>query len=542
MEANTTDCGQGQHPCYDFATIIDPPYVMEREDGSGQYEGLVVDLLHKLAHKIGFRFRLKVASGTYGHLEPNGTWTGLIGSVNTLPADMVVGAMAVTPERAHVLQLTESFHSSSVQLLLLRPTGEAGPGAGLLLAPFTPSAWLLVALAFVLVSVGLFLIGRFTLRKKARAPMEDKHRVRGFGLRDSFLFTVSTLTWQGYRVSPKSLSGRVVAVSWWLFAVLVLLAYVSNLTALVSLRPHLRPALPFRTYRDILRDKSMQLGTVRHGDAHHELKTSDDTLLKQLMEYVTSRHNLFQSLPEALQRMRQSPQDRLALLVPTYKARHVTSYQCDLISHGHGLGMIHYAFGMPAGNHLEPMKRRINTAIMVLRETGELEELSRKWQNKGSYCPDPEGSSLPVTLEGGGSSLPFMPLGPRDLAVAFLALVSCGLLAAVLAVVEVVHVRTSCKREQKGRRQPGPTTKPLYTKGEETDPDVVVILEGAGDSSQGKSGKSNSEKPTNSVCSDIEDKEKAAGNKGDLTTDETTMDVGRETTSGYHDVTVHQAA
>ncbi|KAL8589357.1 hypothetical protein ACOMHN_021509 [Nucella lapillus] len=539
---NTTACLEGE-PCYDFATIIDPPYVMETEEGSGQYQGLVVDLLNKLAHNIGFRYRLKVTSGTFGHLEPDGTWTGLIGNVNTLPADMVVGAMAVTADRQGVLQMTEAFHSSSVQLLLLRPTGGTGPGPGLLLAPFTPSAWVLVALAFVLVSMGLFLIGRFSPRKKSRGPAgKDKQGGRGsFGLKDSFLFTISTLTWQGYRESPRWMSGRLLAVSWWLFVLLILLAYLSNLTAIVSLRPHLHPALPFRTYQDILRDKSLKLGVVRNSDAHTELKSSDDTLQKQLMEYVTARDNLFRSLPEALERMRQSPQERLAMLVPTYRAHYMTSHQCDLISHGHGLGMIRYAFGMPAGNHLEPMKRRINSAILVLQKTGELEELSRKWQHKGSYCPDPEGSSLPVTLDGGGSSLPFMALGPRDLAVAFAVLLVCALLAAGLIVVEVIQGKRKYKRsgQAKSEAAASATTaaavkQPLVSKEERPEPDVVVTLDGEEDSGHNKNGTNSLDKKLDHTYSNLEEEGKTA-------TDDVKRDTESETTANFHDVTVHQA-
>ena len=67
------------------------------------------------------------------------------------PADMAVGAIAVTPGRVSVLKFTETFHSSSIQLLLPRPTPEAGPGAGLLFAPFTASSWILLCLALILV-------------------------------------------------------------------------------------------------------------------------------------------------------------------------------------------------------------------------------------------------------------------------------------------------------------------------------------------------------------------------------------------------------
>ena len=52
------------------------------------------------------------------------------------------------------------------------------------------------------------------------------------------------------------------AVSWWMFVMLIIIAYTSNLTALVTSRPHHTPALSFRSYEDILRDHTIDIGMV----------------------------------------------------------------------------------------------------------------------------------------------------------------------------------------------------------------------------------------------------------------------------------------
>ncbi|KAL8569507.1 hypothetical protein ACOMHN_054222 [Nucella lapillus] len=400
-----------------------------------------------------------------------------------LPADMAVGAIAKTQSRESVMDFTEWFHASSVQLLLVRPSPEDGPGAGLLLAPFCVSAWVLVVLAFLLVTAGFFLIGRFSPHEWIRvSPEKDVRRARySFGLRNSFLFTVSTLTWQGYREAPKSLSGRVLAVSWWMFVSMILIAYTSNLTALLSSRPHARPALTFRNYEDILRDRSLDIGMIQsevsqerqltivavpfvvqiqsevsqerqltivavpfvvqiqcevsqerqltivavpfvvqiqsevsqerqltivavpfvvqiqcevsqerqltivavpfvvqiqsevsqerqltivavlfvgqiqNGDADLELQSSEVNLERQLHEYVSKNHNWVANLTSGLKRMRHSG-GKFALLLPSYKARYLAAHHCDLITFGHALGMIHYAFGFPAGSSLKALR------------------------------------------------------------------------------------------------------------------------------------------------------------------------------------------
>ena len=46
---------------------------MAKSDGSGGYEGFVVDLLDKMAEKATFNYKLKVINGTYGHQDPGST-------------------------------------------------------------------------------------------------------------------------------------------------------------------------------------------------------------------------------------------------------------------------------------------------------------------------------------------------------------------------------------------------------------------------------------------------------------------------------------
>ena len=64
---------------------------------------------------------------------------------------MAVGAIAKTEDRAKAINFTHTFHRSAVQLLLLRPEAEEGPGGTLLFQPFSVGAWFLVIFAFLLV-------------------------------------------------------------------------------------------------------------------------------------------------------------------------------------------------------------------------------------------------------------------------------------------------------------------------------------------------------------------------------------------------------
>lgn len=68
-----------------------------------------------------------------------------------------------------------------------------------MLEPFAAEVWVMICLAFIVISLSLFLVGRFSPYEWARVTKEkDPRSARtSFGLKNSFLFAASTLSWQG---------------------------------------------------------------------------------------------------------------------------------------------------------------------------------------------------------------------------------------------------------------------------------------------------------------------------------------------------------
>lgn len=92
----------------------------------------------------------------------------------------------------------------------------------------------------------------------------------------------------------------------------------------------------------------------------------------------------------------------------------------------------------PLINSLIMPRRRINSAILQLRQSGELYNLEQKWYSLGSKgCPDTDGNSLPVRR--GETPQRFKAMDPQDLAMPFLLLFLCGLVAVGVAALEIMH-------------------------------------------------------------------------------------------------------
>lgn len=50
--------------------------------GNSRYEGFCIDMLDKIAKKVGFKYVIKlVEDGNYGNDNGDGTWTGMVGEL-----------------------------------------------------------------------------------------------------------------------------------------------------------------------------------------------------------------------------------------------------------------------------------------------------------------------------------------------------------------------------------------------------------------------------------------------------------------------------
>ena len=113
-------------------------------------------------------------------------------------ADIAVSNMAITSNRERVIDFSKPILNEGVRLLTRKPETPV-PGLGLLVEPFATEQWFAILIAFLLVSILFVIIGRFSPYEWTHVvPGKDTRGARhSFGLRDSFMFTFSTLTWQG---------------------------------------------------------------------------------------------------------------------------------------------------------------------------------------------------------------------------------------------------------------------------------------------------------------------------------------------------------
>ncbi|RUS68988.1 hypothetical protein EGW08_023250 [Elysia chlorotica] len=411
---------------YDVAVIKEAPFVMtSAPDASGNvtWRGVSIDLVKKLAEKIGFKYNIRLTDHKdYGHKdETTDQWKGLLSEVvdSTKKYTIAAGPIPITGANMDAALLSKPYLSSGIKMLVKKPS-QPSEGINLMLEPFAAEVWVMVVLAFIVISLALFLIARFSPFERAK-PGRDTYNPRStFGLKNSFLFACTTMALQGYRQAPRSISGRILICMWFMFVIIVLVAYVANLGSILTTRgrDH-QQQVSFSDVEDLVRQNKVKLGALEHGYVHTTMKNSIP------YKYISDSKEWTQSSTEGIQQARDSGGDYV-FLMNAIQAEYVTGANCDLMAHGPLIAQYGLALAFPRSS---PIKERINKELLDLLTTGQLQALLNKYVHDQRVCPD-----TPTHVKVSGESVRrSSSLNMNDMAIPFLFLF-LGLLGAGAAL------------------------------------------------------------------------------------------------------------
>ncbi|XP_067217128.1 glutamate receptor ionotropic, kainate 2-like isoform X6 [Linepithema humile] len=197
-------------------TILETPYVMMHHEknytGNSRFYGFCVDLLAAVARVVGFSYRLElVPDRKYGARDPEtGEWNGIVKELMRHKADLAVGSMTINYARESVIDFTKPFMNLGISILFKVPTSHQARLFSFM-NPLAIEIWLYVLAAYVLVSVTMFVVARFSPYEWNNPhPCHAGPEVveNQFSLSNSFWFTIGTLMQQGSDLNPKNVNSN----------------------------------------------------------------------------------------------------------------------------------------------------------------------------------------------------------------------------------------------------------------------------------------------------------------------------------------------
>lgn len=129
--------------------------------GNDQFEGYAVDLIKRIQAQLRFKYVFKlVDDNKNGNFDKEkNEWNGLIGDILKGKADLAIADLTITYDRKKVVDFTTPFMNLGISILFVTPTPKE-KNLFSFLDPFKTDVWIYTGLAYVFISVLVFVLSR----------------------------------------------------------------------------------------------------------------------------------------------------------------------------------------------------------------------------------------------------------------------------------------------------------------------------------------------------------------------------------------------
>ncbi|XP_043221347.1 glutamate receptor ionotropic, kainate 4-like [Amphibalanus amphitrite] len=246
----------GHFPEELVVTAIDdrPHFIINQlANGSYTYDGYLYQLWEILAQQLGLRYRIQplLNGGGYGYLDPNGTWTGLVGELAAGRADVALSWLTYRVDRAAVVHFVDAVPVERDQYAF-SVAGGSETGRGLdsdavaaLLRPLDAAVWWTLLAFLLIVSALLHVVVRYS-----RPGAETRRTVSEMTWGSCLFLSFMTLVGQGWERTPRSLAARLVTLSSWMLGFLIYCSYTATLTSRLTVSDVSRPISSLREFSE----------------------------------------------------------------------------------------------------------------------------------------------------------------------------------------------------------------------------------------------------------------------------------------------------
>ncbi|KAK7495315.1 hypothetical protein BaRGS_00013497, partial [Batillaria attramentaria] len=375
-------------------TILTKPFLMLKTSvgtsgapptGNDRYEGYCKDLADELTEYIVMEYVLRpVADGEFGKELPNGTWTGIIGELRRGVADMAIAPLTITADRERVVDFAKPFMNVAISIMTKRPEKQK-PGVFAFMEPFSIPLWSCIVIAYVTVSVVVYLVSKFSPYEwRNRSYRYDRVVKYDFSLCNSFWFSMGALMLQGSDHCPRSLAGRVIGGAWWFFVLIVITSYTANLAAFLTVERMLHPV---ESADDLAKQSEIAYGMVESGSTRKFFETSGVATYQKMWNYMSTATPpvMVKTVEEGVERVRNSKGKYAFLIESSMNNYYNNRKPCDTVRVG--------------AREARPLKQEcshrnlelISYATLKMKEDGTLHRLETKWWYEKGECGSDTG-------------------------------------------------------------------------------------------------------------------------------------------------------
>lgn len=319
------------------------PFSFEQD---GQRTGFATNLWEDVAREAGLQYEVQVVQSAQE----------MVDALENKTADAAVGALSATAKRETVIDFSQPFYESGLQILT---SGSSASFAEILWQLLTGILnWKLVG-AFTLLVLVMFLISHLVWHYEHKVNEEMWPSSYVHGMWESFWWTISTLLVGGAdNKGPVGVGGRIVAIVWMLLSIVLVAMLTASFTATLTINTLKGDIggpgdLPGREVATI-RGSTTEAWLTNHNSKVKSFATLQECIRALQQKEVTA---VVYDAPMLQYALKQTKDSKLQLVEPVFDRQN-------------------YAIGLQQDS---PLRERINQALLALNENGANAALREKW-------------------------------------------------------------------------------------------------------------------------------------------------------------------
>lgn len=117
-------------------------------------------------------------------------------------ADMAIAGLTITAERERYVDFSKPYMEIGVVIMIKKPLHQR-PGIFSFMEPLSIEIWVCITMAYIGVSVALFVVSRFSPVEWRKSPKAENGYENDFSLLNSFWFSMGALMFQGSDNCPR---------------------------------------------------------------------------------------------------------------------------------------------------------------------------------------------------------------------------------------------------------------------------------------------------------------------------------------------------
>ncbi|XP_066262906.1 glutamate receptor ionotropic, kainate 2-like [Euwallacea similis] len=370
--------------------VLTSPYAMLKETtdqlvGNDRFEGFCIDVIQELSIHLGFNYTFVVQEdGKNGNLNRSSMqWDGVIRQIIDGKAELAITDLTITSEREGAVDFTMPFMNLGISILYRKPE-PVPPSLFMFTSPFSTSVWLMLGVAYILVSIAIFIMGRLSpteWNNPYPCIEEPEYFVNQFSIRNSLWFTIGGLLQQGSELAPISIATRTASGFWWFFVLIMVSSYTANLAAFLTVTTLVTP---FKNIDELARQSEIKYGAKKQGATENFFRDSNVSVYQKVSSHLKLHPE--EMTTENDEGVRRVETENYAYLMESTTIEYMIQRHCSLAQVGGLLDDKGYGIAMKKES---PYRKDLSTEVIKLQETGVLTRLKIKWWKEkrgGSTC------------------------------------------------------------------------------------------------------------------------------------------------------------